>query len=288
MPRERHNLSYQVTQTLSEKLHLGESKHQAKKDGTVQEKIFSINTYESYKKHCGYFVSYCKSEHGCRTLDECRPYASEWLEVRKYEGLSSYTLKLERAAIGKLYGVDSSAFDVDIPACRREDITRSRGSASRDRNWNEKRHASEVSFFRSVGLRRSEYNRLTGDCLVFRDGKPYIHLTKANGTKGGRERYAPVVGNVELVVRVMRACGHEKVFPNGVNSNADIHSYRADYATAIYRANARTLEECKRDGSVYWCRRDRKGVWMDKKAMRIASEALGHSRISVVGEHYIR
>lgn len=39
--------------------------------------------------------------------------------------------------------------------------------------------------------------------------------------------------------------------------------------------------------SVYHCRGMRKGQWMDKQAMLTVSQALGHNRISVVGEHYI-
>ena len=38
----------------------------------------------------------------------------------------------------------------------------------------------------------------------------------------------------------------------------------------------------------YVCRRDCAGIVLDKRAMRIASEALGHSRINVIAGHYLR
>ena len=41
-------------------------------------------------------------------------------------------------------------------------------------------------------------------------------------------------------------------------------------------------------GEVYVCRGDLKGVVYDRKAMEIASKALGHNRISVIAAHYIR
>lgn len=71
-----------------------------------------------------------------------------------------------------------------------------------------------------------------------------------------------------------------------IHDAADIHSYRADYATAIYLTNARPLDQipkCDR----YYCRKDKKGIWYDKEAMKITSKALGHSRISVIAEHYL-
>ena len=84
-----------------------------------------------------------------------------------------------------------------------------------------------------------------------------------------------------------------------VNSNADIHSYRSDYATAIYKEYARRIEDIPYDrvnkgtghrfqGDVYTCRKDEAGKKLDKAAMLICSKALGHNRISVVADNYIR
>ena len=125
---------------------------------------------------------------------------------------------------------------------------------------------------------------MTGDKLIEKDGKYYIKVDV--GSKGGRYREAPVTGHVNEVVERMRAAGTGKVFekiPNG----ADIHSYRGDYCTAIYKAHERdpkTINPSER----YCCRGDLKGTWYDRRAMKIASEALGHSRISIIAEHYIK
>ena len=40
--------------------------------------------------------------------------------------------------------------------------------------------------------------------------------------------------------------------------------------------------------AVYYCRGDQKGLALDRAAMIIASQNLGHNRESVVGEHYLR
>lgn len=299
----RKSLAKQIEETLQGKLCIGESKHQAKLDGVADQGIYSWETFRSYMKHANYFADWCKEQHGCRTLSSCREYVDEFLTVRGMN-LSPYTVKLEAAALAKLYGCSATDF-VETAPRHRSDVTRSRGEKVRDKNFSEGRNLDFVDFCRGTGGRRSELAALTGDKLVYRDGQPCILFDSA--TKGGRVRVSPIIGNVEKIVSMMEAAGSGKVFekiPNG----ADIHGYRSDYATAIYKANARSLEECKRTpfwnsehsngkgrpkggldrDSVYWMRGDRKGDWLDKNAMKIASEALGHSRISVVGESYIR
>jgi len=53
------------------------------------------------------------------------------------------------------------------------------------------------------------------------------------------------------------------------------------------RKHARPLDKIPKKER-YCCRSDLKGVWYDKKAMLIASSALGHNRISIIAAHYIR
>lgn len=93
----------------------------------------------------------------------------------------------------------------------------------------------------------------------------------------------------------MKSVGSSRVFDK-IPLAADIHSYRADYATAIYNAHTRQIEELKcnlgvkggNTGDVYVCRGDLKGIVYDRKVMEVASKALGHNRISIIAAHYIR
>lgn len=299
--KNKLSLVAQIKQALDSRLAIGQSKHLAKLNGTSHEHIYSWETYRSYMKHCNYFTAWCKNQqyitdalgHKARTLEECRPYVDDWLKTRLH--LSAYTQKLEASALAKLYGCSTKDF-VKTATRNRSQITRSRGEKIRDVNFSEENHRDLVSFCRSTGLRRAELNALTGDKLIFKNDKPYIVVS--SGSKGGRYREAPVIGEVELVIRLMRSAGNGKVFdkiPNG----ADIHSYRSDYATAIYRNHARPIQDIPYDAvnrgtgrfyqsGVYNCRGDQKGVKLDKLAMLEATHALGHNRISVVAEHYIR
>ena len=269
----------QVQKALDSKLAIGESKHHAKIVGVAQDHIYSWNTYRTYLKHGCYFVKWAKAKHGCKTLEQARPYVDEYLQSRSH--FSAYTQKLDASALAKVYGCSTKEF-VATEVRHRADISRSRGEKVRDRNFSESKNKEFVDFCRSTGLRRSEISELRGNQLVQRDDKFYIEVTG----KGGRTRLAPVIGDVKNVVNRMTFAGSEKVWskvPNG----ADIHSYRSQYATKMYNSLARDRDQIPK-GDRYCCRGDLKGVWYDKQAMREVSNALGHDRISIIAGHYIR
>lgn len=292
--KNKLSLKGQVHAILYPMLAIGRSKHEDKISGEgTQDKIYSWTTYKTYKRHAGYFVTYCKEQHKCNTLDQCRSYVDEWLQSRS--DLSPYTLKLEAAALAKVYGCSTFDF-APTPERKRQDITRSRGEAKRDYGFSLEKNSDIIEFCRSTGARRSELTYLTGDSLVEYDGQYYIHFTKA--TKGGRERLSPITGDVDLVVQLMQKAGSDRVFEK-IPSHMDVHGCRADYATRVYQQHARPIDQIPYDrfnpktgrwyqSEVYYCRGDRAGMKLDKRAMKITSEALGHSRISVIAGHYLR
>lgn len=297
------SLTKQIQDVFDSKLAIGESKYQDKLEGKktfnditalTQDKIYSWSTYKSYMKQANYFAKYCKDIHGCRTLEECRFYVDEWIQKQIEEGKSAYTQKLRACSLAKLYNCKSTDF-IKTEVRNRENITRSRGVKVRDKHFSEHNHKHLVEFCKSTGLRRNELKVLTGDKLIYKKEEDKYYIKVDAGAKGGRERLAIIIGNVESVVERMKSVGTNKVFDK-IPLAADIHSYRADYATAIYKAHARPIEELKcnlgikggNTGDVYVCRGDLKGVVYDRKAMEVASNALGHNRISVIAAHYIR
>ena len=289
MSRKRPSLVRQVQDALWDKCAMGQSKHKAKADGTAQEHIYSYNTYRTYMRHCNYFVRWCAQNapegQKLRTLEDCRPYATEWLKSRIDAGLSAYTVKLEAAALCKLYG--ASAADLGLPSTpkrHRADICRSRQSAIRDTDFSEERNREIISFCRHTGLRRRELGTIKGTDLCWgADGKAYIHVTHG---KGGRERDAVVLDNDPAVIARMQAAGDDLVWPR-IPSHMDVHGYRADYATALYSRVARDVTAIP-SAEQYHCRGDRAGVVYDRVAMLYVSRALGHNRISVIAGHYLQ
>lgn len=312
----------------------GESKKEAVANGTEKEKIFSFNTYKSYWKHTKYFIKYIKENHpDCTTLKSAKKYVNEWLQARVDQGLSAWTVQLEAKAMGKLYGISPDDENYFKPPKRnREDIKRSRGDRVRDKHFSKTNNDELIKFCKGTGLRRAELGELRGKDLVTREeieakisqleSRPATELTPAdtkrlemlqdtrlfegdyfthvrNG-KGGRERMSPIIGpNTEQIVERFKSTPAEEKVWQHIHQSADIHGYRAEYATIIYKAKARAIEEIPYDrvnrgtgrkyqSEVYTCRKDEAGRKLDKAAMLVCSKALGHNRIEVVANNYIR
>lgn len=288
------SLVKQISDTLADKTAFGQSKYQAKQDRTAGDYIYSFSTLETYMKHCNYFAKWCRDNpaitaelgHKARTLDEIRPYAGQWISARIDAGLSPYTIKLEAAALTKLYG--RSAEDLQLPPTperKRQDITRSRGDVTRDKHFSETKNARLITFCKNTGLRRRELAELCYKDIRYDYGQ--MEILVRNG-KGGKQRIVPVLDpDAVLRLRPDLLSGEPEAHVwDKVHSGADIHAYRADYATALYESLARPLDVLSRKEK-YYCRGDLKGIVYDKNAMLQVSRALGHNRINVIAEHYL-
>lgn len=124
----------------------------------------------------------------------------------------------------------------------------------------------------------------------------FIHTKE----KGGRERLSPIIGDhsQQIIERFKTTAPDEKVWEH-VSQNADIHSYWAEYATQMYRMYARKIDQIPYDrinkgtgkayqSEVYNCRKDEAEKKLDRRAMELCSKALGHNRVEVVANNYIR
>ncbi len=328
------DLHQQAYERLTAMQAFGESKKASVAAGTDRGKIFSFSTYKAYWKHTKYFIQYIKENYPqCTTLKSARKYANEWLQTRVNQGLSAWTVQLEAKALGKLYRIapdDDNYFKP--PKRKRQDIKRSRGDRERDRHFSKTNNDELIKFCQGTGLRRSELEALKGKDLLtkaqietwisrleaipdtqrtvqdtkqlemLKDTRMFSeeYFTFVRQGKGGRGRVSPIIGkNVgQIVARMKETPAEEKVWQH-VHKSADIHSYRAEYATTIYRAHARAIQDIPYDrvnkgsgrryqSEVYTCRKDEAGKKLDKAAMLVCSKALGHNRISVVADNYIR
>lgn len=257
--KNKVSLRDQICAAYDNMLAIGESKNAGKAAGNVADKIYSWETYRSYLKHACYFADWVKEQpapaelgHKVRTLDEARRFVEPFLQSGIDRNLSPHSLKLQAAALAKLYHCKSTDFGVDLPSRARAKVTRSRGDKIRDKDFNEDLHQDLVTFCRCTGLRRSELEQIRGGDLREVDGRYYLEVTR--GTKGGRPRTSPIVGSdeeVKAVVEQLRAAGSNKVYPY-VNTHADVHGYRAEYATRIYNAHKRDLSTFKNERLVMY------------------------------------
>ena len=135
-----HQLVHERLQSMQA---FGQSKRAAMIAGEDKGKIFSFATYQTYKKHIGYYLKWLHREHPeVTTLKAARRYAREWLEMRADQRddqgryLSSWTIQTEAAALNKLFQIDRADPDRFIPPVRRrEDIMRSRMTTARDKHF---------------------------------------------------------------------------------------------------------------------------------------------------------
>ena len=167
----RSTLKRSIQFTLSQKAKVGESRHKAKEElrqeyadkgvkmdfGVAVEGIHSIKTYKVYKEHCERFADWCIENKGVNKyakLEDIKQYATEYLKDREAQGKSLYTLKAERAALGKLYGEQIECKFENKRSYK--DVTRSRGEAKRDAHFSEEKNAPLVALCRGTGGRRED------------------------------------------------------------------------------------------------------------------------------------
>ena len=208
-----------------------------------------------------------------------------YLQKHIDEGYSPYTQKLIACALAKLYGCSTMDF-IPTQVRHRSGIIRSRkckDSGKSKAKFSESRNQEFVDFCRATGLRRHEIKQLKPENLGYDQATGKYMLIDIKG-KGGRLREAPILS--EKAVERMKNTPAGQLVWNKIPSRADIHSYRADYCRAIYEQHARPINEIPKIQR-YHCRGDLKGIIYDKRAMAVASRALGHNRISVIAGHYL-
>lgn len=324
------DLHQQAYEQMQDKLAIGQSRAEDKRNGTAKDKIYAYATYETYWRHIRYFLRWLKKQHPeCTTLKKAKRYVPEWLEERVNAGLSAWTIHTELAALCKLYGItadDPNRFQA--PSRHREDIKRSRNDVSRDRHFSASNNLELVKFCCGTGVRRNVLQRLRGDDLWTRERivkeleekelsslntqqqillretlemyPGYDYFIYHRRDKGGKSRYAPIIGpdTAMIVARMRNTAPNERVWQH-VHDAADIHGYRADYATALYKQFARPIADIPYDrinrgsgrkyqSEVYTCRKDEGRRKYDRRAMEVTSKALGHNRVCVIAESYLR
>ena len=232
------------------------------------------------------FIQWARSHYGIRRLEFLDQRADElatvYLADRLAQGRSPYTVQAERAALRLFFDQRDLAASLAIPTRRREQITRSRGAAIRDKDFQPENWRPLLGFLEATGLRRAELQRLQVEDIRENPatGKLEVVIKKGHG-KGGRPRDVPVLPGREQEVLAQRTDRdpHERVFSR-IPSHLDIHSVRRLYAQSYYRyLSGRELPpplgRLKRSD-------------YDEAAVKQVSLALGHNRKDIILRHYIR
>lgn len=257
-----------------------------KVNGVTQDKIYSKNTFLTYKRQFKYFADWLEQNHPeVKTLDEARLFVDHYLKHLIEKERSAYSISTAKAALAKVFQTEATQF-IATPARTRADIKRSRFEVKQDKHVSDKTEERLSRFTSATGLRREEMKRIEADDLFFEGGKAYLSVTK--GTKGGRPRTVEIVGvsaedTRDIVEWIQSKKG--RLFPR-ISKHYDNHYYRSVYARRIYDRYARKEKDIP-PHERYIMRKDRAGEVYDRLAMAQVSKNLGHSRISVVAQHYL-
>lgn len=296
-------------------MRIGESRHSAKNEVREERKaqgkdlsavnvrvdtIHSYNTYRTYIEHCEHFIDWCLENKGVNkyaSLNKIEKYAPEYLQYREEQGKSLYTLKAEKAALGKLYNHE---IDYKFKEARTIDkITRSRNETERQKHFSEERNQDLVNVCRGTGGRREDISKLTPQNF-FTDSKNNLWV-RFEESKGGRDRVAPVLPKYQkLIIDFINTKENNEHLFDKIHNAADIHAYRREYAQSLYSLVADDKEKAQeyalnypardRKGyDVYYARGNKETAFRGlKDNIYIVSQALGHNRLSVTVNHYLK
>lgn len=264
----------------------GNKRSSDKTNADTRNKIYSKNTFETYKRQFRYFADWLAEAHKeAYTIADAREYIDEYLLHLIELERSAYSITTAKAALAKVFQTEATQF-IDTPPRERANIKRSRGEAVRDSNISNKTETKLALFSSAVGLRRKEMMSIESKDLFFKNGKAYLNVTK--GTKGGKARIVEICGTSEgetkMIVEWIQS-RNGKLFPK-LNTNYDNHHYRAIYAQRLYDRYKRKEKDIP-SKERYIMRKERAGEVYDKLAMEIVSRNLGHNRISVIAQSYL-
>lgn len=266
-----HNLSYNPSKTLG---------------------IHSFNTYEAYKQTSKEFCSWLKKEYpSIRKINSIsKDICVDYLKMRQ-ERCSAYTVSKDMAALNKLLGHDIRKSEAGLHQRSYKNITRSRVDRVHDSKIDLNKYESQIIVAKAFGIRRESMSAgqyaLKDVSIYQKDNKLYCSVIEKNG----RYRNAPCLASYEPVLKdkfnitqrdhltreqfkELYSSSNNKMFAE-YDKKIDNHSFRSEYATNLYNelANPNATELYRN---------------YDKVALAQVSQALGHNRLSVVVEHYLR
>ena len=277
------------------------------KEDLTKNKIYSYVTYKNYKRSCYKLADYLYTHNKeVRQLKDLKiKHVNNYLQYLVVKGYSAPTINSSKAAIAKLMQISSKEF-IETPKVKRENITRSRGEAIRDKHISAQTENYYAKFTTAIGGRRSEMEELKGTDLVIKPlkvelkdkhGNKYVKVlskkypqVKIRNGKGGKERFVPIFAKdkkeLKEIINTFKKAEDNKVFGK-LPSHFDNHFYRGQYAKRAYKKFARPVREINNKKEVYFCRKDKTGEAYDRNAMLIASQYLGHNRVDVIARHYL-
>ncbi len=246
-------------------------------------KIHAYESRENYQKIIMRFIDWCRDEHQVRALpaidEQADELASLYLVERVAQGKSAWTLQTERSALRMFFQDRELAARVELPARRREDITRSRRPAVRDRHFQPEHWQPLIGFCLACGLRREELRDLRVRDVYYRSSDDQLVVCVVRGKGGKRREVSVFPGREQQVLSLVQGRDPDEHVFDRLPGDSDIHSCRRQFAQDLYvLLSGRALPPPEQ-----FRPRD-----LDHGAVLAVSRQLGHNRPSIVWDHYLR
>ena len=275
--------------------------------------FYSKKTYQQYINTAVRFCKWSNSQFGKRIpvdSDLMRSYIEPYLNFRKEENVSAWTLQTERTIISKIFMVDLDY--IQMP--KRRVSVKGRGI---DRHWNPLNHQAQVRFYQSIGVRKNEY-RFLQESEINALEKKWCHTLPRDlhgrvsnlqpiwneehtaiikivtlKAKHGKTNTSLILEEDQKLVTEAFTCNkndrrtyEDYYYPS---DHCNVHAQRRIYAQKLYMHFRRDLSKLP-EKELYRCRNALKGCVYDKKALDITSRNIGHGkgRYSDLVHHYLR
>lgn len=230
---KRPSLGHQFHQALESKKCIGESRHEAKEQGTAHQGIYSYKTYDAYKNASKQFAKWIKSEFpSVKYLSEIdRDICKKYIKHREQTGCSAYTYSQDMAMISKTLDISLTKKECGVATRKLSNIKKNRV----DNGFKTESGAIE-SILRGTGLRRNELVNLKVKNLIIENNKVTGVLVK-KGAKGGKSRQVQVRKEYqEHIYKLVEGLESDsKVISDEIPKQLQAHRYRAEYAQNMYK-----------------------------------------------------
>jgi hypothetical protein len=290
---KRPGAKYAALERLDRLMATGQKRSEAKARARLRgESLFAftdqrIHAFESrnnYQKIMMRFLNWCRDHYELRDLAHIETRADElaslYLAERIALNYSAWTLQTERSALRMFFQNRHLADMVELPKRRRADIKRSRRDAVRDQNINLDNWQHVIQFCLACGLRREELRDLYVRDVYVRASDQRLVVRVIKG-KGGKWREVPVFpGREQAVLNVIEGREPDAPVFERISSLLDIHSYRRQFAQDLYEhlsGRSPPPKAGRLEASDF-----------DKEVALYVSRCLGHNRIDIVFQYYVR
>ena len=207
-------------------------------------------------------------------------HAKEYLSYRQDSGKSKWTVDKDMAALNKVLKLEMTKKEIGLARKSYKESVRSRKDAKMDKKYNPEKYKDQITVAKATGIRRQSMLKISPEnFIVDRNG---VAISVKVKEKGGKTRIAKILDSYKqdvtnIINQSIKEKGMSEKLFDKYTSKIDNHAFRGEYARNLYQELIDKQGFNKADVQGY-----------DSNVLKTVSRNLGHERISVVIQHYLR